>query len=273
MDSELQSSIVDSEINGKLNTAIHQIGQPDFPAALVDLIGSYCPFNSSLLMLYSGQRRPDVLVDGLLHALRENSVDHYLAGSYLLDPFYIRSRQTRTPQLLRMRDIAPRDFDTSEYFVSYYKQSNVADELNYLVPIDDRRVVAISVGRSTLHEPFSESEIETCTVWLQTIAALVTRHFALPGVELPSNDEDDEHQRLESILHNFGSDVLTPRECQVVQRMLNGHSASSIAELLSVSIETIRVHRRNIYEKLHISSLAELFALALKAIYSRASID
>ena len=38
-----------------------------------------------------------------------------------------------------------------------------------------------------------------------------------------------------------------------------GHSARAIGEALRISNETVRVHRRNIYEKLGISSQGELF--------------
>ena len=52
---------------------------------------------------------------------------------------------------------------------------------------------------------------------------------------------------------------LTAREAQVVNLMLEGHSARAIGEALRISNETVRVHRRNIYEKLGLSSQAELF--------------
>lgn len=48
--------------------------------------------------------------------------------------------------------------------------------------------------------------------------------------------------------------------------ILNGHAVADIARDLAVSVETIRVHRRNIYEKLDVNSLAELFSLALQTI-------
>ncbi|MCB1471343.1 MAG: hypothetical protein H6884_08620 [Rhodobiaceae bacterium] len=248
--------------------AVGEIGKPGFSAALLEAIAGYCTFDCALIVLYAQRRRPDILLDQLYHATRTNSAEHYVAGAYLLDPFYIWSRGTNEPALLRMRDIAPRDFDTSEYFVSYYKQSNVVDEVNYLVPVEDGRIYAVSLERSSQLQPFSDSEVETLASWLPFIASLVRRHVSMPEVRLPANLTDKEHDRLVELLGNFGADVLTARECKVVQLMLNGYSAGAIASLLEVSVETVRVHRRNIYTKLNISSLAELFALALKAIYS-----
>ncbi len=252
-----------------LSSAIADIGRASFPAALLRVIESYCSFDCALITLYSAQRRPDILIDRLSHERRENTAKHYIEGAYLLDPFYNRAKEAKAPMLLRMLDIAPQDFDTSDYFVSYYKQSNVVDELNYLIPLDEGRVLAVSLERSSQQQPFSSSEIAACAAYLPIVAALVGKHVEMPDVLLPANASDAEHERLEGILSNFGADVLTPRECQTVNLMLNGYSASAIAGLLGVSIETVRVHRRHIYGKLKISSLAELFSLALRAIYSR----
>lgn len=255
-----------------LAAAISEIGTPAFAGALLDAIQMRCSFDSALMVLYARRRRPDILIDRLSHARRENSAESYIRGAYLLDPFYARARRLKAPALLRMRDIAPEAFDASEYFVSYYKQSSVVDELNYLVPIADRRVVAIAFERSSLRPPFSPDDIENCTSLLPVVAALVTRHVTTPGAPLPPNQGEPEHDRLEAVLKGFGSEVLTRRECEVVQLMLSGYSASAIAGLLELSVETIRVHRRNIYEKLRISSLAELFSMALKAISAQATI-
>ena len=67
----------------------------------------------------------------------------------------------------------------------------------------------------------------------------------------------------EDRFQDFGSDVLTGREMQVVQLILVGHTSTSISLQLDVSVSTIKSHRRNIYGKLEISSQAELFSLFL----------
>ncbi len=51
---------------------------------------------------------------------------------------------------------------------------------------------------------------------------------------------------------------LTVRENEVVKLLAKGKSYAMIAEDLSLSINTIKTHTRNIYEKLHISKREEL---------------
>jgi DNA-binding NarL/FixJ family response regulator len=50
---------------------------------------------------------------------------------------------------------------------------------------------------------------------------------------------------------------LTEREEQILARLAKGFSNKEIADLLSVSLETVRTHLRHIYEKLHVHSRTE----------------
>jgi len=51
--------------------------------------------------------------------------------------------------------------------------------------------------------------------------------------------------------------ALTEREEQILARLAKGFSNKEIADLLNVSLETVRTHLRHIYEKLHVHSRTE----------------
>lgn len=53
-------------------------------------------------------------------------------------------------------------------------------------------------------------------------------------------------------------DVLTAKERQVVQGLVDGLSYKLIAAQMNVSIDAIRFHIKNIYKKLHVNSKGEL---------------
>jgi DNA-binding NarL/FixJ family response regulator len=59
-----------------------------------------------------------------------------------------------------------------------------------------------------------------------------------------------------------GSDLLTPREADVLELLQNGATNAQIAHTLSIGTETVRTHARNIYRKLGISSRRDLARLA-----------
>src|SRR3954468_12096314 len=55
-----------------------------------------------------------------------------------------------------------------------------------------------------------------------------------------------------------GSDLLTPREADVLELLQEGATNAQIAQALTIGVETVRTHARNIYRKLGISSRREL---------------
>jgi DNA-binding NarL/FixJ family response regulator len=57
---------------------------------------------------------------------------------------------------------------------------------------------------------------------------------------------------------------LSARELQVLKLFADGHSYKTAAVMLSISLDTIRFHIRNIYEKLHVHSKSEAVLKALR---------
>jgi DNA-binding NarL/FixJ family response regulator len=57
---------------------------------------------------------------------------------------------------------------------------------------------------------------------------------------------------------------LSVREREVLQLIAEGHSTKNIAESLHISIKTVETHRKNIMEKAHLHSVAELTKYAIR---------
>ena len=54
--------------------------------------------------------------------------------------------------------------------------------------------------------------------------------------------------------------LLSEREIDVLKALTKGHSYQNIADLLFISVNTVRFHIRNIYEALHVNSRSEAVA-------------
>ena len=116
----------------------------------------------------------------------------------------------------------------------------------------------ISLGRLVGESKFSAKDVDRLNQAHPIIAALCQQHFRNRAARIgPSVDRDDVMRRL--------GGGLTQRELDVVSFILRGHSSKSIARRLDLSVETIKVHRKNTYRKLGISSQSALFALFLQA--------
>jgi DNA-binding NarL/FixJ family response regulator len=60
------------------------------------------------------------------------------------------------------------------------------------------------------------------------------------------------------------SDLLTPREREVLQLVAEGHTNSAIADILSISVKTVEKHRANLMSKLEVNDLASLIREGIK---------
>lgn len=58
---------------------------------------------------------------------------------------------------------------------------------------------------------------------------------------------------------------LSPRELDVLRLLCDGHSYKTAAAALEISLDTVRSHIRNIYEKLHVNSKSEAVTKALRS--------
>ena len=58
--------------------------------------------------------------------------------------------------------------------------------------------------------------------------------------------------------------ILSERECEILQHMVNGCDAKRTAEITNISTLTVRKHIANIYNKLHVNSKAQVLSLAHK---------
>jgi two-component system response regulator FixJ len=78
-----------------------------------------------------------------------------------------------------------------------------------------------------------------------------------------------EEQRLDCVeargLHPHKLAVLTPRERQIMDLMVEGDSNKVIARRLGISVRTVEVHRANLMDKLNARSLADVVHLALQS--------
>ena len=97
------------------------------------------------------------------------------------------------------------------------------------------------------------------------IETLCQSHWAGLGAGSASADI---RVQLHKALESFGRSLLTERESQVISLVLHGHTTRTLAEKLSISVETVKLHRKHAYAKLEISSQAELFYLFLDSLMS-----
>jgi DNA-binding CsgD family transcriptional regulator len=253
-----------------LSKCIDSIGKGGFPENLGAALRSLADFDNSVVFAYYRSQRPLCLFYTFSSERRAIFVDDYLKGPYLLDPFFKACARNVDPGLYRLRDIAPDRFYQSEYYRSYYIQTGLAEEIGYTFYLPNRISIVISLMRAGDGSRFSAREYRLLKSVTPIVISLAQRHWdAIPvgfEVETVNDGLDETRSVIESTVSDLFGKRITPRETQVVAQVLEGHSSDSIAKTLGISVGTVRIHRRNIYAKLQISSQQELFAIFFKKI-------
>lgn len=250
-------------LGSALAAAVRLSGTPALVQELVRGLRALVPADDVMVVLYRGGQAPELLHDVSAGAKSAENLATYLKGAYLLDPFYRAFADGVSPGCYRLQQLAPSAFRSSEYYRLHFARTGIADEIGYLVPLDEGICVHLSLGVRGAQARFSASQHRLLEDFRPLVEELLRRSGAVPaerGRALTS--------QLDSALKFFGRDFLTERESEVIQLLLRGHSTKSIAERLRISPETVKLHRKHSYAKLDVSSQAELFHLFIDALGS-----
>jgi DNA-binding NarL/FixJ family response regulator len=87
-------------------------------------------------------------------------------------------------------------------------------------------------------------------------------HLASRGMRVLPRQTATAAESLERFDYLPEADILTAREAEVLQLLQEGLTNAQIAHHLSIGIETVRTHARNIYRKLGISTRRDLARFA-----------
>jgi len=207
--------------------------------------------------------RPLALFDDFPPDRHRLHVTEYLEGPYLIAPFFLASRAPFRPGLWRLSELAPDRFHQGEYYRSYYARTGLAEEIGFLIEANPQLRLVVSLMRCDRR--FTACEVgQLRTVW-PVIDAACRKNWQKAAAQA-APDSTTVEDRVEAALRRIGEGHLTPREREVVQLTLRGHSAEATAGLLGISPGTVRIHRRNIYARLRISSQGELFSEFLSGV-------
>jgi DNA-binding CsgD family transcriptional regulator len=253
------------EFSKQLAELIPAMGRSEFPQKLIDMFKQLVPIDDATILVYPGTDLPVVEYFEVPESAESSTLDVFLKGAFLLDPYYLAAARDSKFGVFRMRELAPTGFKDSEYYKTWYKNCGYQDECGYLIPIGGSGFVNIALGRTATRTPFTKKQLNMLAEIFPTVKALCQQHWTESE---PEPGGVNLRAQLHSALTAFGSSLLTDREAQVINLVLHGHSTKTVAEKLSISMETVKLHRKHAYAKLEISSQAELFYLFLDSVMS-----
>ena len=253
----------------RIGQIVDATGNNSFCQLVADATQQVSGYGSSVFIAFIRNQKPQLVYSNLSARDETPTLGPYFDGAYLLDPFYDLFRNSASDGVYRLREVAPDEFFETEYYRSYFRATRIIDETAMMIRINNEIHLTISCG---LREGSSPENLKT--LYLKKIFPFIAsacrqhwlRENQLESLMVNSLGSTEFSTTLETAFNNFGKDHLTTRERQILHLILKGYASKSIAQLLGISLDTVKVHRKRFHAKLGISSQAELFALFLESI-------
>ncbi|MCF6327018.1 MAG: helix-turn-helix transcriptional regulator [Devosiaceae bacterium] len=250
---------------------ISAIGSKLFFSKIADLTCNHIVFDGLFVCIYSTNSAPISM--GCFREAQnfQPGIENYLKYSYVINPVYRAFQDIVTTGVYTMNDLLHTgmkdEIAQSEFHIWVDDQETIGyrtpgwpkkmTESLGLIWLPDKTMVELcflNTQESTQAQKFSTG-LEAI---FPAISSAVIKHFEVFEQDSVTSMADP---NLAFLTLDFGKDVLTEREQDVVQLILKGYSSKAIAVTLGISLPTVKTHRRNIYARLKISSQVELFNL------------
>lgn len=261
-----------------LADAIRAAGSAGFESALSGFLRRSIACNNVVVIAFRRASSPEVLYEQADDPVVFRNLHRiYVAGAYLLDPFYDLHLNRIAPGAYRLLDIAPDQFQRSQYYLDYYRRTTLVDELSFVSYPDAGTTLTICLGRDgSMPRPFGPQAHAIAGRIAPIVTVLADRHWDERRSHPPSTPAPvpvtavAPPERLRRVLTERHAIRLSQRQAQVALLILQGHSSVSIGLRLGVSAQTVKVFRRQLYARCGISSQAELFSLLLPLLTAKA---
>jgi DNA-binding CsgD family transcriptional regulator len=246
-----------------LSRVIGAIGAKDFAAVTAGVLCEFLGFELTAVFFHHGSGVPAVVFDNFAAVAAGAGIENYVHFTHKINPMLARAARAG---VCRARDFALDPRDTRGCEVASHVVLSMEEEL----------------GFRTVGWPRGQEEI---CLYLEACAGLVELGFyrkrgqsaapanrirALRALSAPIAAAFDRHEVLSAYNRRMAreacsqADTLSPREQEICDLMLRGCSSAAIALRLAISRHTVKDHRKRIFRKLQVGSLAELFALGAR---------
>lgn len=246
---------------------IDAINTQDFFVSLSRLYEAGTHYDSLVISSFEINKPPKELFSDLQLSETKKTLQPYFEHSYILDPFYQMFTNNIEDGAYRLLEHTPDNFKNSEYYKTYYTRTGLLDECGVFITVGSNTRFLLSLGLRDRTVKITPQSILHIKHIMPCVSAVFRRHYYALNFDSHS-PQTASPQYIHEAFSNFGRNCLSQREKQVVQFILQGHSSKSIARLLELSPDTVKVHRKRLYKKLGVSSQGELFCTFLSKLES-----
>jgi DNA-binding CsgD family transcriptional regulator len=258
------------------------LDEDDLPQRLLDALATLGSFELACMFVYRSRSSPIHVYDTFLTPEGKTGLINYCASTYVLNPFYAACLRGLPTGAYRMRDLAPEGYARSDLAQTYRAVTSREEEIGYLtlgwpagmeelclaLRLPNEECGEISLSRRTAEGGFGKDDTAAFAAVTPFVAAAFARYWQRVRSRRLQATRDT---GADAVFDRFGGSLLSPREREVAQLLLQGHSSASISARLGISGTTVKTHRKNLYAKRGISTQYELFSLFLRSLRDAAA--
>ncbi len=180
-------------------------------------------------------------------------------GRYLdQNPLYTYHAATEDPAPKALSDlISAERFHATDIYRQFYAQWGIEDQIAMRLPAPPDTVIAVVINRTSRGFEPRERDL------LELVRPHALQSFRMAAAAEHSRREIAELRARVGHRPPAVEAALTPREREVLERLVAGASTAEIAGQLSISAATVRKHIEHVREKLGVHSRVELVARLL----------
>jgi DNA-binding CsgD family transcriptional regulator len=239
-----------------LPRVIGAIGTKDFVAVTAGALCEFLGFELTAVFFHRRAGGPAVVFDNFPAAEARRGIENYIRFTHKINPMLSRASPAG---VCRARDFALAPGDS----VNSHVVLTTEEELGFRTVGWPQRqeeiclyleacsgLIELGFYRQRGRTAAPTQKVRALQTWTASLTAAFDRHDALTAC-----DWRNTHQVPLSPV------TLSSRERQICNLLLLGCSTAAIASRLDISPYTVKDHRKHIFRKLRVGSLAELFAL------------
>jgi DNA-binding CsgD family transcriptional regulator len=250
---------------------VERLDDPTLPHCLTGAFATLVSFDHCEQIVYQGESRPLIVYEHGLGDFYRAGLQNYMRYSYVLNPFYQMYRAGLASGVYRLRDLAERRPNIGQDWNNCRARQMAKEEIGYLtdgMPAGEEELcigihmggdqfAGITLSRARSINGYSNRELNLLSSIVPFVRASYRRFWRQARFVQLGAPKAAESGTLQS--QNIGR--LSPREREIGQLLLQGHSTVSITLRLGISATTVKTHRKNLYAKLGIATQFELFKL------------
>lgn len=247
-----------------------EVGQSGFHRKLRDAIAAHVKADLSMVMRYSVEGAPEYLTND---GLNPEHMGLYLNGLYRVDPVYRVCRDGVSSGVLDLHEISAPIDEEGNYFDIFLRMTGMTDDMTILLPLPDAAATLGLVFERKAR--FRKPELAEMKSVYPLIDSLHRLHLKFSS----DTGAGKEFRRAPppglpplsygTALDSFLRGKLTPRERDIMRLILLGYPNAKTAELLELTVHTIKNHKKRMYKKLDITTERELFLNFITSVFEQ----